>query len=282
MAADEERAPPPTSRTPPARPSERAGGRLGRLRGVFGGGGKEPSPAPLDARTEILEHTRISPRSAHPVSDLALVDSLLARLSREPEAADAVLRELGTTFFPVENGWRSLFTRLIQQPRSQPELKRLALEDYRRYLARREAERATGATPLMSRLPPPPAGTQGMERGEETPAPHLVRLPVGRPVAVRSPDEHRPFECRLASCVAWIRTGASPLFAIPDYRSFVLRDGRNLIGREPSGDIVIESRWSDVSRRHLMIDVTDLGRLILTDLSSFGTFVAHEAIEDND
>ena len=77
-----------------------------------------------------------------------------------------------------------------------------------------------------------------------------------------------------------MRTGASPLFAIPDYRSFVLRDGRNLIGREPSGDIVIEARWPDVSRRHLMIDVTDNGRLLFTDLSTFGTFISADAIDE--
>ena len=221
----------------------------------------------------------IIPAAARSVSDLALVDTLLARLSREPEAADAILRELGTAFFPVENGWRSLFTRLIQQPNAQPELKRLALEDYRRYLARREAERAVGAAPAHRRGPPPAGGTQGFER-KGAPAPHLVRLPAGRPVAVRSADEHRPFECRLASCVAWIRSGANPVLAIPDYRTFVLRDGRNLVGREPSGDIVLEPRWPDVSRRHLMIEVTDVGRLVLTDLSSYGTFVAQEAVEE--
>lgn len=284
MAVDEKNVPPegPDAATPKGVGRAVSGG-LGRLRRVFGGASapQEPEPAPMDARAEILEHTRMLPRSSRPVSDLALVDSLLARLSREPQAADAVLRELGTTFFPIENGWRSLFTRLIQQPNAQPELKRLALEDYRRYLARREAERATGMSPVISRGPPPPAGTQDFELGSEAPAPHLVRLPAGRPVAVRSPDEHRPFECRLASCLAWVRTGASPLFAIPDYRSFVLRDGRNLIGREPSGDIVIEAQWPDVSRRHLMIDVTDKGGLILTDLSSFGTFVARDAIEAN-
>ena len=255
---------------------------MGSLRRVFGGRSlEEPevSTGPASPRAEMLEETTVIPPMSRAVSDLTLVDTLLARLSREPQAADAVLRELGTAFFPVENGWRSLFTRLIQQPNAQPELKRLALEDYRRYLARREAERAVGAAPAQRRGPPPVAGTQGFER-EGAPAPHLVRLPGGRPVPVRSADEHRPFECRLASCVAWIRSGASPVLAIPDYRTFVLRDGRNLVGREPSGDIVLEPRWPDVSRRHLMIEVTDVGRLILTDLSSFGTFVAQEAVEE--
>ena len=111
-------------------------------------------------------------------------------------------------------------------------------------------------------------------------APRVHRLRIGRPVPVRSPDEHRPFECRLASCVAWVRTGASPVLAIPDYRNFMLRDGSNIVGRDPGGDIVLEARWPDVSRRHLIIEVTDLGRLILTDLSSFGTFVEQDAVEE--
>ena len=192
MAADEKNVPPEqVAKDSPGSVGKAVSGGFGRLRRVFGTPARAPEsrPEPMDARAEILEHTRVVPRSARPVSDLGLVDSLLARLSREPQAADAVLRELGTTFFPIENGWRSLFTRLIQQPNAQPELKRLALEDYRRYLARRETERATGAAPLMSHKPPPPAGTQGFERGEEAPAPHLVRLPTGRPVAVRSPDD---------------------------------------------------------------------------------------------
>ena len=285
MAADEKRIPDPAAGNGRATSSGSGMGRImsggfGRLRRVLGG--EAPSNT-ADSETEtrsFSEHTRVLPQVARPTSDLALIDTLLARLGREPESADAVLRELGTTFFPIENGWRSLFTRLIQQPYAQPELKRLALEDYRRYLARREAERATGASPVAQHGPLPVAGTQGFARSADAPAPHLVRLPVGRPVAVRSADETRPFECRLASCLAWVRGGGSPVFAIADYRNFALRDGRNLIGREPSGDIVIEAQWPDVSRRHLMIDVTGTGRLMFTDLSTFGTFVSADAIDE--
>ena len=242
-----------------------------------------PPASPATASAEPVEHayTQMLTTTGRPHSDLELVDSLVAYLNRQPEDADRVLRDLGTTFFPVENGWRSLFTRLIQQTDAQPELKRLALEDFRRYLARRASGgEAVGSSEEVP-LPPSASGTLGKDIAQP-PAPHLVRLPAGRPVVARSPDAMRPLEVRLASCRLWLRHGNDATLTLPDGSRVALEPGRTTIGRDPSVDIVISAEWPDVSRRHLLVDTTNGAGLVLTDVSSFGTFVARDALQDMD
>ena len=57
-----------------------------------------------------------------------------------------------------------------------------------------------------------------------------------------------------------------------------LREGRNLVGRSPDCEIVIDPRHDTVSRMHLEVAVEG-GRLVsVTDLSSGGTYVRPELV----
>ena len=59
----------------------------------------------------------------------------------------------------------------------------------------------------------------------------------------------------------------------------ILQQGKNLIGRELGNHIVVDSRYRDVSRTHLLIDLTDQPIVQFTDMSSHGTFVRAELLQ---
>ncbi|HET7921519.1 MAG TPA: FHA domain-containing protein [Gammaproteobacteria bacterium] len=58
----------------------------------------------------------------------------------------------------------------------------------------------------------------------------------------------------------------------------LLRAGRNTVGRSSHCDIRIETAQSDISREHLLIEVSEDGHVSLTDLSSRGTYVPPEIL----
>ena len=50
-----------------------------------------------------------------------------------------------------------------------------------------------------------------------------------------------------------------------------LQEGRNLVGRGLYNDVVVDAAFTDVSRRHLILDMEDGQPAAVTDLSSAGT-----------
>ena len=63
-------------------------------------------------------------------------------------------------------------------------------------------------------------------------------------------------------------------------RKHVLDLGRNVIGRDASGTVVIDPGLRDVSRMHLVIENLGDNSLQLTDLSSHGTYIPSALLED--
>jgi len=56
-------------------------------------------------------------------------------------------------------------------------------------------------------------------------------------------------------------------------RSYDLKIGKNVIGRDSKSDIMMDPKLRDVSRMHLVIDMDDTNTLYLTDLSAHGTYL---------
>ena len=64
--------------------------------------------------------------------------------------------------------------------------------------------------------------------------------------------------------------------------SHEVRPGRTMVGRSAQCDISVDSAGSDVSRQHLLIEMTVEHHLRLTDLSSRGTYLPPELLEKVD
>ena len=62
----------------------------------------------------------------------------------------------------------------------------------------------------------------------------------------------------------------------------MLKIGRNMIGRSAQCEVCVDSGHSDISRQHLLIEVTEEGHVRLTDLSSRGTYMPPDMLDRMD
>ncbi|HSC48053.1 MAG TPA: FHA domain-containing protein [Gammaproteobacteria bacterium] len=68
----------------------------------------------------------------------------------------------------------------------------------------------------------------------------------------------------------------------PEGMRYPMRVGRNMVGRSQQCDVCVDVGQTDVSRQHLLIELTDGNHVRLTDLSSRGTYVPPELLERMD
>lgn len=59
-----------------------------------------------------------------------------------------------------------------------------------------------------------------------------------------------------------------------------LHPGRNIVGRDLQCDVVLGASLKDVSRKHLLVETQGEALVHLTDISSLGTFVPCEYLEE--
>ncbi|HEV2320910.1 MAG TPA: FHA domain-containing protein [Gammaproteobacteria bacterium] len=64
-----------------------------------------------------------------------------------------------------------------------------------------------------------------------------------------------------------------------DGTAHLLRVGRNMVGRSAQCEVCMDAGHSDISRQHLLIEVTEGNQLRLTDLSSRGTYMPPEMLD---
>jgi FHA domain len=63
-------------------------------------------------------------------------------------------------------------------------------------------------------------------------------------------------------------------------QTYMLKPGRNTVGRSSQCDIHLDSRQSDISRQHLIVEINTSKRVSLMDVSSRGTYVRPNLIGD--
>ena len=56
-------------------------------------------------------------------------------------------------------------------------------------------------------------------------------------------------------------------------REIALCHGKNIMGRANENEVVVDSNYRKVSRKHLIVETQDLEAIHLTDVSSLGTFI---------
>ncbi|MGE5624964.1 MAG: FHA domain-containing protein [Bacillota bacterium] len=64
--------------------------------------------------------------------------------------------------------------------------------------------------------------------------------------------------------------------------TYLLKPGHNMVGRSSNCEICIDSGHSDISRQHLLIEMTVEHHLRLTDLSSRGTYLPPDLLDRMD
>lgn len=216
------------------------------------------------------EPDRVAADSPQVARARATADSLaraVARLAANPSSADAAIGELLAAGVPGDEGWRELFTslRLVEGHES---FKSLALARYRRYLI---------ASPPPVLVTEAPCGPTSNDLSAEPPPEGLVRIARGARVPVVA---EAPFEIWLAGRRCLLDPRAR--FVDPFQTVHELREGANLVGRAPYAEVPIDESLADVSRRHLVVEVTERRVVSITDLSSRGTCVPAEIASEAD
>lgn len=216
---------------------------------------------------------------------------VLARSIQEPGSIGYLLREMDMKFFSQDHEWRAIMQALARQDRSFDEFKQLALVKYTQYLGSRQDilkgiythKAVPGTVEQDSAHDPEPQFRetvifdvaeplpQSETADDDTPT-RLVRLPRGECVRLR-PTPGDVVEIVLSRHPFRLRPGDTPALVDLEGTEHPLQPGRNVLGRHPDSDVMIDAAYRDVSRTHAIVEIEPGGDLLLTDLSSHGTFV---------
>ena len=234
--------------------------------------------------------------TAHVTTERAVeyLHRTLLTLREDALAIDEVLAQLPRDFFSEDHGWRVMFDELGRLDASYAQFKRLALARYRGYLvgclnalARIRDERAhsqpsaRGHTSVDPTSEHPFLTTQSdLNAHTNSDAMHtdVVRLPSGRTVSIQACGGVVPLWLGRRRFQLEVRS--QPELIDDSGLRFQLCEGRNVVGRDFSSEVVVNANFRDVSRRHVIIDVRDARPVALTDLSTLGTFVARAHLSE--
>ncbi len=108
---------------------------------------------------------------------------------------------------------------------------------------------------------------------------HYARLPRRRAVNLDL-NKHPEVTLYLARNRFLLKFEAGHvLITQQDGLSYELKPGHNMLGRSAQCEVCIESGRSDISRQHLLIEMTVEHHVRLTDLSSRGTYLSPELLD---
>ncbi len=218
----------------------------------------------------------------------------VAETVERPRIIGALLKRLDLKLFSKDHGWRDIISALNHCGPQYDEYKRIALVKYTQYLRARqqilrslylEKRGVTSDTPIVQRkaseddtrlaamretgifestLMPP-------DRVERT----FDALPRGETICLRFTDSPET-TVRLSSHVFKLVSGKHFYLTDEQGGNYLIRPGKNIIGRQAGCDVVIDPVYRGVSRKHLIIEPVSESFALVTDISSHGTYVPRQ------
>ncbi|NCF28239.1 MAG: hypothetical protein GWP69_12710 [Gammaproteobacteria bacterium] len=199
------------------------------------------------------------------------------------------LRTMEPSIISQDNNWRSIIRALNGVDRMPETYKKIALVKYMQYLtsrqevvkslyANRQSGKAGEARPENESAVYRPTArfretmlinlnaSPELERHETS----FSRLPKGETVEVDLEGEH-PIDLLLAKHQCRILLRDRLMFVDQGGNNSELREGRNVVGRDVTSDVIMDASLRDVSRKHLIVESNGVGQIKLTDISSHGT-----------
>jgi hypothetical protein len=224
--------------------------------------------------------------------------SMLSKSIEEPESINRALREMDAQIFSQDHGWRSIISALHSGDEELNEFRRVALVKYMQYLSSRQeiikylysekkkhiksADRLNSAeegnefkdTLMLENTVFEPL-SEGKTSAE------MERMPKGENVTIRmKPGIEIDVLISKHQCKIICDESGSK-FIDESERSYKLKTGKNVIGRDSKSDIMMDPNLRDVSRTHLVIEADDSNTLYLTDLSAHGTYIPLKYLESH-
>lgn len=200
-----------------------------------------------------------------------------------------LLKSMEPSIISQDHGWRSIIGALNDIECTPESYKKIALVKYMQYLASRQDVVKSLYANRQPRVPGELRASNGAPvhrptaRFRETMLLSVngsaerdlhdatfSRLPKGETVEVDL-DENSPIDLLLARHQCRILMRDRLLFVDQNGHDSELRVGRNIVGRDASSDIIMDSNLRDVSRKHLIVESDGVRHIRLTDISSHGT-----------
>ncbi len=225
--------------------------------------------------------------------------NILSRSIENPNSINQALRELDPSIFSQDHNWRSIIGALNEGGDDLNPFRRIALVKYMQYLSSRQeiikylysekqsqingsakhsddsdesgVDKLSGTLILENTL---------FEPFKEGKADEFERMPKGEVISIKLPVG-REIDIRLSKhkCILSNKNGVEFIDQAGNRHS--LGKGRNIVGRDTSSTVKIDSTLRDVSRMHLVIENLGDNYLQLTDMSSHGTFVHPSVLEQH-
>jgi hypothetical protein len=200
------------------------------------------------------------------------------------------LREIDLTLVSQDHSWRGIISALKALDDAYEAYKKVALVKYVQYLAARrlavtaiysERENGKQQNGLESDVGQNLRATSifGVTEGAAAESDGFVRMPKGETVDVDIEAEGR-VSVLLAAHKCRIESTGRPRFVDDNEVATPLRRGKNIVGRDMGCDVLVNSTYRDVSRRHLIIELDDVSRVRLTDISSHGTSLSPRLLDN--
>ena len=254
---------------------------------------------PSSKITHLMKCTRKQLQAeAHTIKDIEKrFVSMLFRSIEEPSSISHSFKELDTSIFSRDHAWRNIITALNDGDNELDPFRRIALVKYMQYLSSRQSiinslysekkkpvakktkksDKQNGTDPFAetlifeSMLFEPNSNVSFYGK--------LVRMPKGEPV-IATPGANEHIIVMLSKHKCEIAANGQIFFIDQIGRKHVLDMGRNSIGRDTSGTVIIDSDLRDISRLHLVVENLGNNSLKLTDLSAYGTYIPSALLED--
>lgn len=236
---------------------------------------------------------------AHTIKDVE--KRFVAILSRSIEDNSSIsrsLKELDTSIFSQDHNWRNIIAALNEGGDEFNPFRRVALVKYMQYLSSRQdiikylysekkkmaAEKQENGNDQISEEQFKDtlifentifeSGSNSIKEGE------FERMPKGESVYSQLKPNERVI-IMLSKHKCELEANGQLFFIDQAGRKHVLDKGRNEIGRDAAGTVVIDSGLRDISRLHLVIENLGNNEFQLTDISSHGTYIPAQLLEDH-
>ena len=253
----------------------------------------------LGARTGVLParlHELMQRSGTELEAELQGIRTLDQRIGGIIDAQDSLrqpcgpaIAHLGVAVFSKDYEWRGMFARLLELPPECDRFLRAALIQYRHYLSARlstvrlvtgmQAATAGGNAALDDSAEHARATMMFTSDGGLLPLrrDELRRLPQGEAVTLRL-ARGSAISLKLARHQFSLTHNRDWTLVADNGKTYTLHAGVNCVGRGRDNDVSLDSDFRNVSRKHLLAQPLDDDVILLTDISSHGTYVPPTAL----
>jgi FHA domain len=223
--------------------------------------------------------------------------SILSKSIEDPDSINRALREMDPQIFSQDNSWRSIISALHSGDDELNEFRRVALVKYMQYLSSRQEIIKYLYSEKKRNVKS--AAANGNEAGSEFKdtlilentvfepvsgeyqSGEMEKMPKGENVTIRMKPGKKIIILLSKNQCKIVADKSSSKFIDDAGRSYDLKIGKNVIGRDSKSDIMMDPKLRDISRMHLVIEADDTNTLYLTDLSAHGTYLPAKYLESH-